>query len=213
MPSNARPVLVGSCGMSLLCAACCASLGLDVCVPGRGPGSHGGSNGYHRSLRAIIYSGYPGINQGRSYEDRRHIVRNKESYRGWTIITERCSVQTGRSCQVFWECRAYKGRTEGEVEEGEAETITPARSLDKEIAYREACARIDRIMGTQGRQDTGDRQGRRQGTTTQGELSVLAEEFGRKPKLLNLTYKVENERANHRREPRYRPQSRILSPG
>jgi hypothetical protein len=132
-------------------------------------------------------------------------MRNKESYHGWTIITERCSVQTGRSCQVFWECRAYKGRTEGEVEEAEAERIIPARSLDKEIAYREACARIDRIMGTQGRQDTGDRQG----TTTQGDTSALAAEFGRKPKLLNLTYKVENERANHRREPRRRPKSRI----
>lgn len=140
-------------------------------------------------------------------------MRNKESYRGWTIITERCSVQIGRSCQVFWECRAYKGRTQpqAEVEEGEAQRITPTRSLDKEIAYREAYARIDRFMGTQGRPDTEDRQRTqgRQGSNTQSDNSALAEEFCREPKLLNLTSKVENERANHRREPRRRPKSWI----
>jgi hypothetical protein len=39
--------------------------------------------------------------------------------------------------------------SEGEEAEVEAEimTIIPARSFDMETAYREACARIDRLVG------------------------------------------------------------------
>src|SRR5438477_8959318 len=79
-------------------------------------------------------------------------MRNEKSYRGWTIIIEKRFVPTGRSYQTFWECRAYKGPADTEMEdvEIEAEMIAPARSFDKVIAYWEACARIDRIMGVQG---------------------------------------------------------------
>lgn len=147
----------------------------------------------------------------------RRIMSTKQ-YRGWTIVIERCFVRIGRSGKVVWECRAYRGRSEEEVEEeagGEtsaeevtAEMITPARSLDERTAYQEACARIDRIIDDKDIMDTMGIQNTIDATTTTNadcEENALDAEFSHKPKLLNLIYKVGNEIANHRREPRSRP--------
>ncbi len=94
------------------------------------------------------------------------------------------------------------------------------------VAYRGACARIDRLEGPKDTEQTENapsvsdivatgtnRTIATASVTTslraresgEVEQDPLAAEFTTTPKLFNLAYKVANEQANHRREPRYRP--------
>lgn len=186
----------------------------------------------------------------------------------------------GRRATLFWESRAYKteGETlestrpaaqaeiysetgadansyseldsDAENEEPEILAITPARALDKETSYQEACARIDRLEGPVAAEiarpgglgleeshlaviakmaDTTTGPATASATTmdatslagakkAKGDEGEEEEDAGRddpfaaefssasKPsKPPNPTYRVANEQADHRRQPRHRP--------